>query len=899
LNVLLYRFLLFAYPARFRRKFGAAMVADFVDCQREYAARGGLLGLSAWRVAGKDLLMSAPREHVAAWRRIVDGWRRDGAAGAPTPPPDRGSRKRNRLDDLRRDLTFAWRSLLRQPGFTAVAILTLALGIGANTAIFSVVHSVLLTPLPFGEPEQIVRIWGAKPDRGWDRTSFTHANFWDFRDMVTAFEDIGAYGGLTVNLTGFDFPEQLDGARISAGFFNILRVEPVLGRTFLPGEDQEGGENRVTLLSNELWRTRFGSDPDIVGTQLTLNGIGVEVVGVLPAGEPWLDAADIFVPMIRRADLNRSSFELAVIGRMSPGVDMLAARADLERVAGILEEMYPEDNTGLGIDMAPSSDWIASDQLRTALWVMMGAVGFLLMIAAVNLANLLLARSTGRSKETAVRNAMGADRGRLMVQALTESLLLGTIGALLGIALAGGLIELLKVFDPGGIPRIHETAINGQVLLFTLATALITGAAAGLAPAFQVPYANITSALRDGDRGVAGNARQKRIRGALVVAEVALSLILLVGAGLLIRSFDELLSVNRGFESDNRLVVEINLPGRADDMNPTDVMFQEFLPRIESLPMVRSAAAVNMRPIAGGNVGMGVVTAADAEDPDVTVPWAGWRMITEDYFATMGVPLLRGRTFTEQDIIGEPWRVIISERLADLLYPDEDALGRQIILWRGQNDFPAEVIGVVGDMRERGLSAEPTLVVYMPYYGAGWNPVNFVLHTSGTPTDVVPQLRGILATIDPDLPIAHIETLDELVLGSVSVSRFNTLLLAAFATVAMLLALAGVYGVLAYSVRQRTAEIGVRLALGAGTREILGLVVRQGMRPVMVGIVIGLAGSLAMTRYLESLLFGVTPTDTATLVVVPMALTCAAVIACYLPALRAVRVDPLVALRDD
>jgi len=580
-------------------------------------------------------------------------------------------------------------------------------------------------------------------------------------------------------------------------------------------------------------------------------------------------------------------------------VTVPVARADLERVARILEEQYPEVNTGLGIDIAPSSDWIAPDQLRAALWVLMGAVGFLLMIACVNLANLLLARSTGRTKETAVRSALGANRARIAWQVLTESLLLGALGAAAGVLLAAGMIELLRAFDPGSIPRIYEMGINGRVLAFTVAAALVTGVISGLVPAFQAPYSNIVAALRDGDRGVAGNARQKRVRSALVVVEVALSLMLLVGAGLLIRSFNELLNVERGFDAENRVVVEINLPAQDGEMNPVDRLFNEFLPRIEALPTVQSASAVNMRPISGGNVGMGIVAASGAEDPDQPVPWAGWRMITEDYFQTMGVSLLKGRTFTPQDIIGEPWRVIISERVAELLWPGEDPLGRQAILWKGQNDFPAEIIGVAADMRERGLGADPTLVVYMPYYGAGWNPVNFVVHTTGTPTDVVPQLRAILADIDPNLPIANVQTLDEMVQGSVSVSRFNSLLLGVFATVALLLALAGVYGVLAYTVRQRTSEIGVRLALGAGDGEILRLVVRQGMGPVLVGIGIGLAGSIGLSRFLASLLFGIAPTDPTTYIAVPLLLAAAAMIACCVPALRAVRIDPLVALRDE
>jgi putative ABC transport system permease protein len=551
----------------------------------------------------------------------------------------------------------------------------------------------------------------------------------------------------------------------------------------------------------------------------------------------------------------------------------------------------------MGITFGPAANWLADTELRTKLWVLMGAVGFLLLIACVNLANLLLAKATGRTREIAVRAALGANRIRIFRMVLTESLVLGLTGAIFGVLLAMLGIAAIKAADPGGIPRMDELGLNFWVLGFTLLAAIGTGVLSGLVPAFQAPYKNIVAGLREGERSQTGSRGQKRLRAVLVASEVALSLMLLVGAGLLIRSFEQLLRVDRGFQAENRLLAAVNIPGSYKE--GADELVTRFLDRVSTVPGVLSAAAMNSRPIVGWDPGMGIVAAERPDGNSGRFPWAGWRIVSGDYFRTLGIPILQGRTFNQHDEIGKPWRVIISKRLADTLWPGDDPVGRHALLWKGQSNFPAEIIGVVANQRERGLEAAPTLTVYMPSNGAGPGPVQFAVHTSGNPTTLTPVLRSILKEIDPKLPLSDVQTLDEVVSRSVAPRRFNMLLITIFASVALLLALVGIYGVLAYSVARRTAEIGLRVALGATPRSVLALIVGQGMRPILIGIGIGLAGAMGLSRFVTSLLFGVKPVDPLTYGAVAMLVAVAALLSCYVPALRALRVDPVAALRQE
>ncbi|KPJ91356.1 MAG: hypothetical protein AMS18_08850 [Gemmatimonas sp. SG8_17] len=798
------------------------------------------------------------------------------------------------------DIRHSLRGLAKNPGFTLIALLTLALGIGANTAIFSVVYAVLLRPLPFGDAERLVRVFETRPDRGWEGVSLSRPNFRDYRAQNRTLEDMGAMLGTDMNMTGSGYPERVRGALVSAGFFRVLRVDPIVGRTFLREEDEPGNETRVALLNYEFWRTRFSGEPAIAGTTLTLDDENYTVVGVLPPGEPWLDGAQVFIPMVRNPAANRGNFILGTIARLKPGVSIAAAAADLEAVAERLSQQYPELQTQgrIGIRMDPASDWVASDSVRRALWVLLGAVGFLLLIACVNLANLLLARATARQRETAVRAALGASRGRISQQLLAEALTLGVLGSGVGLFLAFGAIRLVRSLDPGGIPRLADVSLNGWVLVFTLAVGLLSGVIAGLVPAFQVPYAGLLSALREGDRGATGSRIQQRLRSWLVGLEVALSLILLVGAGLLIRSFGELSRVDRGFRTENRLFFSVTLPPTYDEGTRASELINQFIARIEAIPLVVNAAAVHIPPLSQGSTGMGIVSAERAAEMAESVPWASWRLITDDYFRTLGIPLLKGRTFTAADIVGEPWQVVISDRLANLLWPDQDPVGRQALLWAGQDDLPAEVIGVVGDMRERGLEDDPTLAVYIPYGGASWHP-NFVVYAAGDPLALVPTLRPMLAELDPNLPITNIRSFDDMVSASVADRRFNMMLLTVFAGLALVLALAGIYGVQSYLVTRRTSEIGIRVALGASGGSVIRHIVAQGMIPTVMGIGIGALGAFGVSRFLASLLFGIAATDIVTYVGVATLLGLAGLVSCYVPARRAMKVDPVIALREE
>jgi putative ABC transport system permease protein len=818
----------------------------------------------------------------------------------PTPVPEPVLNGSERMTTILADLRYGARAMMRNPAFSTIAVLTLALGIGANAAIFSVVRTVLLRPLPFPEPDRLVQVWESRLDRGWTQSSFTHANFWDVAEMNRSFSAMGAITWGSINLAGRDNPELLSVAYVTTGFLRALGVTPVAGRAFADGEDHVGADPRIVILGHRVWTSQFGGDRAIVGRTITLGGQGYRVVGVLPAGTPWLDAGDLFMPLIRGPNEDRGSFELTSIARLAPGVTIEAARTDLNRVAGQLASQYPQDK-GMGVTIQSSDGWVASDTLRRALWVLMSAVGFLLLIACVNLANMLLARSTGRIRERAMRSALGATRGRVLQTAVAESLLLGVLGATVGLAIAFGVVRLLRAFDPGDIPRLADVSIDGAVLAVTLGAALLTSIITGLAPALRTPYNDIVTALREGERSVIGNRRTVGLRGALVSVEVALSLMLLIGAGLLIRSFGAILDVDRGFQTDNRVLFNVTFPNAQNeaDVQRLSALRMQLKSRIEALPQVKDVAAVSTGLLRGTGTGMGFAARDKPSPARDAVPWAGWRMITRDYFKTLGVPIIAGRDFTAQDVVGRPWRVIISHPVAERLWPGENAVGRQIILWKGQSENVAEVIGVAGDMRDQDLADTPSLSVYMPFNGGGMPVAHFVVHTASAPTAIIPVVRSILAEVSPTSPVSNVQTLGELIGESVAARRFTMLLLAALAGVALLLALAGVYGVLSYSVSRRRTEIGMRMALGASTSSVLRLVLSQGMRPVVIGLVAGVGGAMALSRYMASLLFGVTRLDVPTYAGVALLLTAAAALACYLPARDAMKVDVLTALREE
>jgi predicted permease len=816
-----------------------------------------------------------------------------GPRALPDPPGDKP------MNLLLSDLRHAARSLRRSPGFTVIAVATLALGIGATASIASVVRSVLLRPLPFPQPERLVSLQETRVERDMFNISFTYANFFDVHDMNRTFEAVGAIRFASRNLGGDGEPARLTVASPTVGFLRALNVRPVAGRLFLEGEDRTGNDPRIAILSNGFWNSRFGADSSVVGRTLLLDNESYEVVGILPPGTPWLDAAEVFTPFVRPAQLDRDSWELPVIGRLKPGVSIAQAQADLDRIAAQLSSTYPEAK-GMGISIEPSESWMADDSVRRALWVLAGAVAFLLLIACVNLANMLLARSTTRARERALRSALGASRGRVVQLALTESGLLGLLGGTLGLFLAFGAVRLLRTYNPGDIPRLAGASVDGWIVLLTFGAALLTSLVTGLVPALRTPFDDMVTALREGERNV-GHRRGGRIRHVLVASEVALSLVLLVGAGLLIRSFDRVLSVDRGFQASNRLVFSVGFPNSrtAADRNRSAQLLTDYLAQIRAMPQVSSAAAVHMRPMNGTGTGMGF---GAVDRPDATgkeIPWAGWRIVSTDYFKTLGLSVIAGRDFTEQDRIGAPWKVIISNRIAQLLWPGENAIGRQMVMWKGQGQSTGEVIGVVSDMRDWSLTDDPSYAVYLPTYGTSMSPANYVVHSSLPTSTLLPLLRSRLAEVDRALPISNVQTLEELVGNSVASRRFTMLLLAALAAVALVMALAGVYGVLSYAVSQRRSEVGVRIALGASHRSVLGLIVYQGMRPVAIGLVIGIAGALWLSRAMSTLLFNLSAADWPTYAGVAMLLAGAAALACYVPARAALRVDVTSTLREE
>lgn len=808
--------------------------------------------------------------------------------------------RRETMHSLASDAKYAARAMLRTPAFTAIAVLTLALGIGANATIFSVVRAVLLRPLPFPEPHRIVELSETRPGRG--TSSFAHANFWDVHDLNRSLESVGSISWSSMNLTGSSEPRRLSVASATVGFFQTLGVQAVAGRLFLKGEDQPGADPQIAVFSHEFWRSRSGADSgSVVSSTITLDGQSYRVVGVLPPGTPWLDAADVFVPLIRRPGYNRGSWELPVVGRLAPGVSVERAQADLDAVARRIAESDAEVRD-MGIEVGTTEDWVASPGVRRALWVLMAAVGFLMLIACVNLGNMLLARATGRLRERALRSALGAGRNRVLQLATVESLMLGALGASLGVALAFGVLRYLRLLNPGDIPRMADARIDLWVLLAAVGAGLLTSVLAGLVPVLRIPVGDLAAALREGERSVAGNRGAGRVRRALVTLEVALSLVLLVGAGLLIRSFGKVLGVEHGFRTENRVMFDVGFPdARSDGENARRAQqLTDLLARLRTMPQVTAASVVHLRPLRGSGTGLGF---GAVDRPDATgreIPWAGWRIVSSDYFKTLGVPLLAGRDFTEHDLINAPTRrVIISQRIAELLWPGESAIGRQIELWKGQTSTPGEVIGVAGNMRDWGLTEDPTYSVYLPTYGTGLSPAYFVVHSTVPMSALVPMLRSTVAALDPAIPLSGVQSLEDIVADSVASRRFTMILLAALAALALLLAVGGVYGVLSYSVSQRRAEVGVRLALGASTRSVMRLVMRQGLVPVVVGIVIGAAGAVALSRSMASLLFGMTPLDLPTYFGVAALLLAAAALSCYLPARDAMRVDVVQALREE
>jgi putative ABC transport system permease protein len=817
------------------------------------------------------------------------------------PPVAGGPTNANIVADLLHDLRYAARLQRKNPGFTIVAIIALALGIGANTAIFSVVNTVLLRPLPYKDPERLVMVWEDATKHGYPRDTPAAANFVDWRDQNQSFEGMAAIADTSFNLTGSGDPERLEGRRVSANMFPLLGVEPHIGRVFTAAEDQPGAQ-RVALLSYALWQRRFGGDTGIVGKALTLNGESHVVVGVMPARFQFPSSDDqVWVPVAftQQEAGNRNRHYLQVLARLRPGVSLDQAQSEMNTIAARLQQQYPQSNTDLGAAVQPLHEHLVGD-IKPALLVLLGAVGLVLLIACANVANLLLARAAVRQKEIAVRVALGARRWRLIRQFLTESVLLSTFGGLVGLAIAYGGLVLLKASIPENISQARDISMDLRVLGFTFLVSVATGLIFGLAPALQAARFNQIDTLKEGGRDAATGGSGKRLRGLLVTAEVAISLVLLIGAGLLINSFLRLRNVDPGFRTDNLLTMKIVLPEpKYEEMERRSAFYTELINRVQSLAGVRSAAVTSNLPLyrQGNSIGVGIEGQPDPPPGQERIVVT--RIISPGYFDTMSIPILRGRGLTEQDTETTPNVVVVSETMARRYWPGEDAVGKRIAAGRirSPEDW-IQVVGVVKDVRQFELNAEPRPQMYLTYRQAGFfDSRDLVVKTDVDPASMAATVRKAVWEIDKDQPVSNIQTMDEILADSIARQRFSMLLLAIFAAVALVLAGVGIYGVMSYSVAQRTHEIGIRMALGAQTGAVLKLAVGYGMKLVIAGIAIGLIAAFALTRVMSTLLFGVTATDPTTFTLISLLLIAVAVLASYVPARRATRVNPIIALR--
>jgi putative ABC transport system permease protein len=797
------------------------------------------------------------------------------------------------METLLRDIRYGVRSLLKRPGFTAIALIALALGIGANTAIFTLVNAVLLRPLPFAEPDSLVWVWGNIKNGG-NRASVSPPDFLDYRQQNNTFEEFAASLPLRLNYTGEGEPERLEASGVTGNFFQALGAKPAFGRTFLP-ENEKPGNDQVAVLSYSLWQKRFGGDPTIINKTITLDGRSCAVLGVMPPDFSMPRAADVWVPInfdIAPGMKMRGAHFLRPIGRLKPGVTMAAAQADTDAIAKRLEAQYPESNSGWNLRLVSLREQLVGNT-RPTLFILFGAVGFVLLIACANVANLLLVRAAGRQKEIAVRTALGAGRWRIVRQMITESVLLSLAGAALGTLLAFWGVELLVALSADSIPSTAQVRIDATVLGFTLLVSLITGVLFGLAPAIRTMKLNLSESLKEGGRSGSEGAHRNRTRSVLVVLESAVAVVLLVGAGLLVRSLWRLQDTSPGFDARNVLTMGVNLPrDKYDEPQKSANFFAELESRVAGLPGVEAVGLVSELPLSGQPNDMPYTVEGR---PPVSIDQAyddDFRRVNTNYFKALGIPFLRGRNFTEQEVRQGAQVVIITELLASQVFPNEEPLGKRLIIAFGNR--PYEIIGIVGDIRHRALESNPAAAMYMPAYSGS---TNLVIRSKGDPASLAAAVRKEVLQIDPNQPVADVRTMEQWLERAVAGPRYRTTLLGLFALVALALASTGIYGVMAYSVSQRTHEIGVRMALGARRMDVMRLVVRQGMTLVIVGVALGLAGAFALTRLMASLLFGVTAKDPLTFVAVSALLTLVAFVACYLPARRATKVDPLVALR--
>ena len=805
------------------------------------------------------------------------------------------------------DIRYAVRKLSRTPAFTAIAALTLALAIGATTAIFSVIDAVLLKPLPFRDPERVVRVTNI---RDGNRMVSSVPDFLDIRTQSKSYSSVAPIDPqAAMNLTGGSEPERVQAARVGATFWSLLGVTPALGRGFAPNEDSQSA-GRTVVLSDGLWKRRFGADRRVVGKTIALDGNTYTVIGVAPPQFSFPDRPDVWIPLVfGKDDLNpegRGAHWMGIIGRLAPNVTVAQATSELVTITRRLEQQYPESNTNMTGAVIPMQEYMVGD-VRPALYVMLGAVAFVLLIACANVANLLLVRAASRESEMAVRTALGAGSWRIVRQLVIESVLLAVVGGVLGTLLALWGVDLLLAMAPQGLPRINEVTVNASVLLFTAGVTALTGVVFGLFPALHAARANVSGMLKDGMRGSSGGVASRRARNMLVMTEMALAVVLLVGAGLLIRSFGKLLAVDPGFRAERVVTFAIAAPAtKYGQYAERRVLASNLMERMKRVPGVQGAAIVTGMPLSNimmrttaHIVGTPAERPAERKATDVA-------MVTPGYFSTMGISLVSGRDFTDRDGSGAPVVAIVNHEFVKRYFPNENPIGKHIELgWEqdtastgGNMTLGGEIVGVVGDVKRRGLSQEVFPETYASFMQPTFSSFSVVVRSTADPSTVMAAIRAQVRELDRDLPLSELRQVKELVAASVSRPRFYTTILGVFASIALILAAVGIYGVISYAVSLRTRELGIRIALGASGRQVSGLVLQQGVGLAIAGVLIGGAGAYWLTRLLSKLLFRVSATDPLTFLGVAVLLTAIAAVASFVPARRAARVDPLLAMRE-
>ncbi|HEY6216540.1 MAG TPA: ABC transporter permease [Pyrinomonadaceae bacterium] len=799
------------------------------------------------------------------------------------------------MDTLIKDLRYGVRSFLKRPGFLVIAISTLALGIGATTAMFTVVNSVLLRPLHFPEPERIVLFQGVNPRQGITDSNMSIPDITDWQQQSQSFEQIAGFASGGVILSTGDEVERVRTTAVSAEFFPLFKTNPISGRVLQPDDMQEG-RDAVIVISHALWQRRFGGAADVIDRKITLNGQPATIVGIMPAGFTYPNDCEVWVPLERTKERRDNRF-VEVVSRLKPNVSLAQAQTEMDTINQRLAQNYVETNTGWSVHLTELRESLVGE-LRTSLLILLGAVAFVLLIACANVANLLLARAAYRQKEIALRTALGASRLRVVRQLLTESVLLSFVSGMAGLALSLWFIKLLIAITPPNTPRLSEIRIDLRVFAFTFGVTILAGILFGLFPALQTSRPNLNETLKDsGQRGSETGGRN-RVGSLLIVSEIALSFMLLAGAGLLIKSFLHLREINPGFNPDNVLTMRLTLtPGKYAQGEPRAQIYKQLIDHVKATPGVQSAGAVLSLPLGGDtfDVGRSLIREGRPMTPDESSN-AQYLPVTPDYFQTLQIPLKSGRFFTDQDTLQSTKVVIVNETMARALWPNENPVGRRFTIWRDEK-FPREIVGVVGDTKA-SLDKEAGRQMYVPYaQDATWGSLSLVVRTAGDPSAMTSSVREAIRAVDKGIPNYNLKTMNDVVSTSAAPRRIPMLLMSAFAGVAMLLAMLGIYGVTSYYVTQRTHEIGVRMALGAQIVDVLKLVLRRAMLLAVIGIGIGVAGAIAVTRYLTSLLFGVKPIDRLTFVAVAVALAVVVFIACLVPARRAAKIDPLEALR--